>query len=69
MKHLTSLGVLLAAAAIASLFHVLFTNLEKEAVYLLGHWFDTFWELQLPCLCLGLLIILGSIYRNYEFGS
>jgi hypothetical protein len=37
MKHLTSLGVLLAAAAIASYFHVLFTNPEKEAVYLLGH--------------------------------
>lgn len=34
---------------------------EKAAYYLMGHWFDAFWQIQLPGLMLGLVMVAGCL--------
>jgi len=37
---------------------------EKNAIYFLGHWWDFEWEIKLPLLILGIIIILASLFFN-----
>jgi hypothetical protein len=53
-------GILLVAAGVVDICRLAILRPEKEAYYLFGHWFDAFWEIHLPALVSGLvLIILG----------
>ena len=36
---------------------------EKDSVYFAGHWFDAFWEVQLPLMAASAVLLLAGTVR------
>ena len=68
--------LLLAAGAVVAGFSIVeqlcasWWPTEKDAIFFLGHWWDGFWEVRLPCLGLGIVLcsvgglVLRSVVRK-----
>jgi hypothetical protein len=51
-------GVLMSALGAVDYVRLSVSRMEKPNYYLLGHWIDPFWEVQLPAMVAGIVLIL-----------
>lgn len=43
---------------------ILISNSEKRAVYVLGHWFDADYEIAIPLLVAGLILLVAPRFMH-----
>jgi len=54
-------GCALILSAIAD--RIILAGSEKQAHYIVGHWFDAVWEVQLPLVGAGVVIIAFGFFK------
>lgn len=55
------IGAVITLLALVDIVRIAIVNPDKAAYYLMGHWVDVFWQLQLPALFLGLVMVAGCL--------
>jgi hypothetical protein len=66
MKVLRYLAILMMFAGAGDWIRLRFIDTEKNAYFFLGHWFDAFWEVQLPLLLIGASTIIFVFFRYWS---